>query len=132
MSAAHRLTAAAAVLLLGGCAAFSDDGGARGVGDALNSRGITQPAPWIKSEADAGRAADALRRLLAQPLTADAAVEIALLNNRGLQATWAELGIARPTWCRPDGCATPAFPLAASTAPTSSNTSAPSSSTCWA
>lgn len=94
MSAAHRLLAAAAVLLLGGCATFSDDGGTRGVGDALNSRGITQQAPWIKSEADAGRAADAVRRLLAQPLTADAAVEIALLNNRSLQATWAELGIA--------------------------------------
>ena len=32
--------------------------------------------------------------LLAQPLNAESAVQVALLNNRGLQATLAELGVA--------------------------------------
>ncbi|RPJ47096.1 MAG: TolC family protein [Betaproteobacteria bacterium] len=81
-------------LLLGGCATFSDDGGTRNVNEALNSRGITQQAPWIKNDADAVRAGDQVRTLLAQPLTAESAVQIALLNNRGLQAGYAELGIA--------------------------------------
>ena len=81
-------------LLLGGCATFSDDGGTRNVNEALNSRGITQQAPWIKNDADAARAGDQVRALLAQPLTAESAVQIALLNNRGLQAAYAELGIA--------------------------------------
>lgn len=85
---------ALAALLLSGCATFSGDGGTGKVNDALSQRGITQPAPWIKSEADADRAVDAVRKLLAQPLTADHAVQIALLNNRGLQAAYAELGIA--------------------------------------
>jgi outer membrane protein TolC len=35
-----------------------------------------------------------VRALLRRPLTADAAVQIALLNNRGLQAAYNELGIA--------------------------------------
>jgi outer membrane protein TolC len=84
----------AALLLLGGCASFSKDGGTDNVNAALSVRGITQQAPWLKNDADAARAANQVRALLAQPLTADAAVQIALLNNRGLQAGYAELGIA--------------------------------------
>lgn len=81
-------------LLLGGCATFSEDGGTRNINDALATRGVTQQSAWLKTDADAARAADATKRLLAQPLTADSAVRIALLNNRGLQAGYAELGIA--------------------------------------
>lgn len=94
MNQYNQWLAGIAALLLGGCATFSDDGGTRNVNEALNSRGITQQAPWIKSDADAARAGDQVRELLAQPLTADRAVQIALLNNRGLQAGYAELGIA--------------------------------------
>lgn len=94
MSALQKLMIAAVALLLGGCATFSEDGGTGKVSEALSARGLTQQAPWIKSEADADRAADQVRKLLAQPLSADAAVQIALLNNRGLQAQYAELGIA--------------------------------------
>ncbi|MBX3652300.1 MAG: TolC family protein [Burkholderiales bacterium] len=94
MSALRKFMIAAMALLLGGCTTFSEDGGTRNVSEALTARGLSQQAPWIKSEADADRAADEVRKLLAQPLTADAAVQIALLNNRGLQAQYAELGIA--------------------------------------
>lgn len=40
-------------------------------------------------------ASDAARRLLAQAIDADAAVRVALLNNRDLRATLREMGIAR-------------------------------------
>ena len=94
MNTLQKFMIAATVLLLGGCASFSEDGGTRQVGDALAARGLTQQAPWIRSDAEADRAADAVRKLLAQPLSADTAVQVALLNNRGLQAQYAELGIA--------------------------------------
>lgn len=84
----------ATVLLLGGCATFSEDGGTTAVNDALASRGLQQPAPWIRSAGEAERAATETGKLLAQPLTAESAVRVALLNNRGLQARYAELGLA--------------------------------------
>ena len=49
---------------------------------------------WQRTDEDAQTAAAEVRQLLARPLTADDAVQIALLNNRGLQAAYAELGIA--------------------------------------
>ncbi|MGE4110184.1 MAG: TolC family protein, partial [Burkholderiales bacterium] len=94
MNPAKSWIALCCALLLGGCATFSDDGGTRSVNDALAARGIKQPAPWIKNDADASRAGAEVHKLLAQPLGADDAVRIALLNNRGLQAAYAGLGIA--------------------------------------
>ena len=88
------LSVAAAVLFLGGCATFSDDGGFDAVGSAVKQRGLTQDVKWVKSDKDAEEVQATLRKLLASPLTAHSAAQIALLNNRGLQATYAELGIA--------------------------------------
>ena len=48
----------------------------------------------IASDADTLAVRNTVERLLKRPLTADAAVQIALLNNRGLQAVYNELGIA--------------------------------------
>ena len=79
--------------LLGGCASFSPDGGFGKVESITQERmGVTPQR--VKTEADAARVADEVKRLLAGPLSADTAVKIALLNNRGLQASYAELGIA--------------------------------------
>lgn len=50
---------------------------------------------WIRDGADAAAAHDATRRLLARRLTADSAAQIAVLNNRRLQAAFEELGIAQ-------------------------------------
>ena len=87
---------AAAVMLafLGGCASLSEDGGFSAVQSAAKERGLNQDMQWIKTEQDADNARASVKKLLASPLTADTAVQIALLNNRGLQATYAELGIA--------------------------------------
>jgi outer membrane protein TolC len=51
-------------------------------------------ARWVRSDDDAEQVRAAVKKTLATALSADAAVQIALLNNRGLQATYAELGIA--------------------------------------
>lgn len=48
----------------------------------------------ISNELDAAIVREDVHALLARPLTADAAVQIALLNNRGLQAAYNELGIS--------------------------------------
>jgi outer membrane protein TolC len=89
-----KLTAtAAAVLLLAGCASFSPDGGAAKVSELTRER-TGQPVSIQRSDADRDAASTRVAELLRQPLTAETAVEIALLNNRGLQANFAELGIA--------------------------------------
>jgi outer membrane protein TolC len=48
---------------------------------------------WARGEADLDVIAKRVAELLAKPLTVDDAVQIALLNNRGLQASFQELGI---------------------------------------
>ena len=88
------LAAAASVIILGGCATFSPDGGFGAVESASRERGLSQDVKWIRSDKDGEGTRATVKKLLAAPLTADAAVQIALINNRGLQATYAELGIA--------------------------------------
>ena len=87
-------TVTVAMALLGGCATFSADGGFGAVETAARERGLRQEIKWIRNDEDAGQVQAAVRKLLASPLSADTAVQVALLNNRGLQANYAELGIA--------------------------------------
>lgn len=84
---------AVAAIFLGGCASFSQDGGFNTVESEVKAR-IGKEVRWIKSDADAEGVRQMVKQLLATPLSADDAVQVALLNNRGLQATYAELGIA--------------------------------------
>src|SRR5262245_24923251 len=80
--------------VLAGCTTFSADGGFSEVRHASVTRGLEQDARWIRNDQDAAQARQSVERLLAAPLTTQAAVQIALINNRGLQATYSELGIA--------------------------------------
>jgi cobalt-zinc-cadmium efflux system outer membrane protein len=50
---------------------------------------------WRTDSAEDAAADQAIQQLLTQPLTAEAAAQIALLNNRHLQATFEEIGIAQ-------------------------------------
>src|SRR6266700_2388798 len=50
---------------------------------------------WNRGSAEDAQAQSAVASLLSRPLTADSAVQIALLNNHNLQATYEELGIAQ-------------------------------------
>ena len=81
------------VALLGGCASFSQDGGFGSVAEAVRAR-TGQEAKWLRSADDANSVRARVKELLAQPLTAEASVQIALLGNPGLQASYAEMGIA--------------------------------------
>ena len=82
-----------ATLMLSGCAWFSPDAG-MGVVAGIADQELKKEAAAIRTPDEAEAAAIAVRRLLGRTLTADAAVQIALLNNRGLQAAYNELAIA--------------------------------------
>ena len=84
---------AAASLLLAGCASFSPDGGFGKVSQLTQER-TGQSVALQRSPEDAQTAQNRVAELLQAALTADAAVEVALLNNRGLQAKFGDLGIA--------------------------------------
>jgi len=84
---------AVSMLFLGGCASLSSDGGFSSV-QSLTKERIGKDVTWVKSDADAATVEKTIEPLLAKPLSVDDAVTIALLNNRGLQADYAELGIA--------------------------------------
>jgi outer membrane protein TolC len=88
--------ALALALALGGCASLNADGGLEPV------RQLTAPrlGPQVQLEAarqpeDQQRIAQRVQALLARPLGPDEAVQVALLNHRGLQAAYAELGITQ-------------------------------------
>jgi outer membrane protein TolC len=83
----------ASAMLLSGCTWFSPDAG-MGVVATIAEHELKKDAAAIRSPEEAEAAAATVRRLLGRTLTADAAVQIALLNNRGLQATYDELAIA--------------------------------------
>lgn len=80
------------VLLLSGCATFSADGGFDKVNAVARER-LGTDVVWQRSAEARDSAEQRVSELLRAPLTADSAVQIALLNNRGLQARFAELGI---------------------------------------
>ena len=80
-------------LLLAGCATFSTDGGFTDVERVTKDR-IGKDVKWARTDGEQNTIITRVNELLSSPLTADSAVQIALLNNRGLQADFAELGIA--------------------------------------
>ncbi len=85
--------AALAALMLGGCSTFSKDGGFDSVNAAVKSR-TGQDATWVRDQKAEASVAGEVNKLLAEPVGPEQAVRIALLNNRGLQAAYADLGIA--------------------------------------
>src|SRR5438128_7876345 len=80
-------------LLLSGCASFSPDGGMTAVA-SFTEETIHKEVTSIRTEEDAQRAGAAVQRLLRRGLTVDTAVQVALLNNRGLQPSYNELALA--------------------------------------
>lgn len=85
--------ALAAALALSGCAAFSSDSGMGAVAD-VTSQTIGKQVAFVRSADEAAQAQGSVRGLLSRTLGADAAVQIALLSNKGLQAAYNELALA--------------------------------------
>jgi outer membrane protein TolC len=93
-SSALRCSAAVLTLfILAGCASFSSDGGFSAIEKTTKER-IDKEIKWTRTDADRSAIAARVRELLQKPLSIDDAVQIALLNNRGLQASFFELGIS--------------------------------------
>ena len=93
----------AAALSLGGCAGFSPDGGLDAVAQMTAERtGQDLRLPGLGAEAE-------LDALLKQPLSADRAVRVALLNNRGLRAALAQLDVAEADLVQAGRLANPGF-----------------------
>ncbi|MGH8635566.1 MAG: TolC family protein, partial [Burkholderiales bacterium] len=101
-----------ATLMLGGCASFSSDGGLDAVASATAERGLKPRPQWVRSEDDGKRVRASVANLLQVPVGVDAAVEIALLNNPGLQAAYADLGIAEADLVQAGRLGNPGFSFA--------------------
>ncbi len=106
-----RVAGLLSLLFLGGCASFSDDGGFA-VAETSARTHLGKEVRWVKSDAEAETVQVKVQDLLKSPLSADDAVQIALLNNRGLQASYAELGVAEADYVRAGRPANPGFSLA--------------------
>lgn len=96
---------------LSACTTLSPDGGMTPVTQATRER-LGKDLQLDRSEADAQSTSQRVAELLAPPLTADAAVQIALLNNRGLQASLHEVGIAEAEWVQSSRLPNPGFSIA--------------------
>ncbi|TWB82323.1 cobalt-zinc-cadmium efflux system outer membrane protein [Nitrospirillum amazonense] len=79
---------------LAGCATVPPEAGFPDVQKQLETR-VPQRVAWNRDAAADAQAGQAVAALLARPLTADGAVQVALLNNPGLQATYEDLGVAQ-------------------------------------
>lgn len=88
-----RVLPSLAISLLGACASFTPDGGMAPVASRVSLE-LNKETVKIASAADELGVGKRVQALLAKPLTADAAVQVALLNNRGLQAEYNDLGIS--------------------------------------
>ncbi len=87
------LAALLSTLALSGCATFSPDGGMTVVANIAGET-LKKDVISIRTADDAEEARNAVQRLLRRSLTVDTAVQVALLNNRGLQASYNELTLA--------------------------------------
>jgi outer membrane protein TolC len=87
------LIVALALLALAGCASLSEDARFSPVEQAVKARTGAETR-WTRSDAEANTVRGRVKELLGKPLGPTEAVQIALLNNPGLQASYAEVGIA--------------------------------------
>lgn len=79
----------AVLLILSGCSVTSQEDAFRSVNDS-----VKKDLVWIKTPEQAREVETRVYALLAQPLNEENAVRIALINNRTLQQTYEEIGIA--------------------------------------
>ena len=88
-----RLPSTCLALLLAGCASLSEDGGFTSVEQAVKDRTGAE-TKWTRRDGEADTVRGRVNELLAKPIGPTEAVQIALLNNPGLQASYAEVGVA--------------------------------------
>ena len=99
------------ILALNGCASFSPDGGMETV-QSITTAELGKDVGRIRSDADEAEARARVKALMRAPLSAGGAVQIALLNNRGLQASFAELAATEAEGVQASLPPSPKFSLA--------------------
>ncbi|MEK9824815.1 MAG: TolC family protein [Methylotenera sp.] len=82
-----------AILMLSGCATFSKDGGLSDV-QSLAKQHVPQEVVWPKTDAERQSINERIKQLLQTELDVEAAVQLALLNHKGLQKDLYALGIS--------------------------------------
>src|SRR6266571_2369627 len=90
----RKLLLLSGTVALVGCAHVDPNPAFRELANTVHLR-TGKRVQWNRGTAQDAEAQAAVASLLRHPLTADAAVQVALLNNRNLQATYEELGIAQ-------------------------------------
>jgi outer membrane protein, heavy metal efflux system len=108
MSAGRLLAALLAGLVLVGCASMKPGRGFDDVTESVSER-TGMRVHWNNGSREDQEARSAVQSLLEQELTADGAVQIALLNNRDLQATYEELHVAQADMVRSGLLKNPVF-----------------------
>ena len=78
---------------LAGCATFSNDGGFGSVEQTVQER-LGKEVKWVRGDQERATLQARVDELLAKPLAVDDAIQVALFNNRGLQASFFDLGIS--------------------------------------
>lgn len=81
-------------LLIEGCAVVSNEESFKDIQGAVKDRANIQVS-WTREEESSLEIKKRIEELLRTPLTAEKASELALINNKRIQATYEELGVAR-------------------------------------
>jgi len=98
----------AAVLVLGGCATVTRQEAFEGVRADVGERS-DKVVHWRQGTSEDEAVDERVRTLLASELTADAAAQIALLNNPRLQAKYEDLGLAQASLVQAGLLSNPVF-----------------------
>jgi outer membrane protein, heavy metal efflux system len=102
------LLAVAGIFALTGCASVPEQAGFTDVAQVVSER-IDQRVQWNQDAPEDKAVDEAVDTLLQDTLTGDEAVQIALLNNRQLQATYEDLGLAQANLVQAGLLANPIF-----------------------
>lgn len=97
-------------LALAGCAQFSRDGGFDAVARTTRER-IGTEVRWARTPEERAKSARQIADLLQHPLSVNDAVQIALLANAALQASFQELGISEADLVQSGRLPNPGFTL---------------------
>lgn len=81
-------------LLASGCASINPQEGFNEVSANVEQR-LGNRVHWYTGSPEDAQVKESVKQTLAQPLTTDSAVQIALLNNHSLQAKYSDLGISQ-------------------------------------
>jgi outer membrane protein TolC len=110
MRCAFLLLITLAALGIGGCAGFTQDGGFDAVAAAARQH-LAQDIQWPRTSQERAKTDARVAELLGHPLSAEDAVQIALLNNRMLQGAFEELGISEADLVQAGRLPNPRFDL---------------------